>query len=79
MKFLPKSINWISPYECSPNSWRMVLVAVNKHSFRDWEILFGCINPVDDYSDYKIEVGNREIEKSEVIAVGLLQTYGNVG
>lgn len=78
MKFLPKNIEWIDPYKCSPNSFRYILVATNKHSVRDWQIDFGCINPIDNYVDYEIKIGDRIVPKSEVLSVGLFQSYGYV-
>ncbi len=78
MKFLPKDIEWINPYSASSNSYRQVLVATNKHSVRDWEILFGNIYPIDNYTDYQIRVGDRVLEKSEVLALGLFLSYGCV-
>lgn len=78
MNFLPKEIKWINPYEASSTSFEYVLVATHKHSVRDWEICFGAISPIDNYEDYEIKIGERVVDKSEVLAIGLFKSYGKI-
>jgi len=76
MRFLPHNINWVSPYDLSSESYQPVLVATHKHSHMDWHIEFGAVNPIENYTNYKIMVGNREIPKAEILAIGIIKQYG---
>lgn len=78
MKFLPTQIKWFDPYECSSASFQYVLVATHKHSHRDWEINFGSIYPIENYTDYQIKIGDRIIDRSEVLAIGMFSQYGRL-
>lgn len=78
MKFLPQNIKWVSPYDLSSGSWQAVLVATHKHSHLDWQIEFGDVIPILNHTDYEILVGNREIPKSEILAIGIIRQYGSL-
>lgn len=78
MYFLPKTIIWVNPFELNSNGWQDVLVATHKHSHQDWEISFGAKVPIDNYTDYKITIGDREVPKNEILAIGLIRQYGSL-
>jgi len=87
MNFLPKNIEWVDPYTLSSNSYEEILIAKHKHSSRDWTIVFGWIQPIEDYTSYKIfakEMGlpnsypESEVPKDEIIAVGIFRKYGSL-
>lgn len=87
MDFLPKSIKWIPVSEISSHSYQEVLIALHKHSARDWFIVHGWVEPNHQYTDFKIMAKTTglsslypevEIPKSEILAIGVFQSYGHL-
>ena len=85
--FLPQKIEWVSVDTLSPSSYREILIVTHKHSVRDWHIIHGWIEPIEQYSDFKIMakpngLGSHypdvEIPKSEIISVGIFRQYGTI-
>lgn len=87
MNFLSNRIEWVDPFSLSSNSYKEVLIAIHKHSHRDYMIVFGWVEPVDNYTDYKLMARIRgmdvsypitELNKSEILAVGIFKRYGSL-
>lgn len=85
MKFLPKEIRWISVFKCSYSSYQEVLVVTHKHNAMDWQIDFGWIEPILNYTDFKImkkrgglssHYPDMEVQKHDIIAIGIIKNYG---
>lgn len=85
--FLPKGIEWINLKSISSNSYQEILIAMHKHSKKDWYVIMGCIEPYDNYTKFKVlgrihGIPNSypvtEIKKKDILAIGKFKSYGYV-
>lgn len=83
---LPNKIEWEDVKSVDPCCYMEVLVVRHKHTKQDWEILFGTIEPYDNYKKFRVFVRPimsgllsdlKEIAKKDVLAIGLIRpSYG---
>lgn len=89
MSSLP-NVKWITVDELASQtsySYQEVLIVTNKHGVRDWMIVFGWIEPTDNYTSFKlmskpaglsVHYPDVEIPLRDVIMIGTIRNYGNV-
>ena len=85
-KTFPK-LKWVDVSELSPSGYREILVMLHKHNARDWQVIHGWVEPINDYTDFKImakpaglssHYPDIEIPVSEILKVGIVYpTYGD--
>jgi hypothetical protein len=77
--FLPTKMKWttIHGLYATTYSGKDILIATHKHGIYDWEISFGRMLPISNYTDFVIEsVSGKEISKDSILAVWIIPSYG---